>query len=145
MVFTDNMKKESRLYLVLMICCAIIMIVFPVSFYFVVPETPLWQIIIVAIWFFVLFLLFLYAFLYSIIYKVKVTSDVICYKSLFRKKTINIKNIISYKFLRYYKTGFYQYEIKYDTEEGIKIIKLSTKHQQDLIKLFGSFQIKEII
>ncbi len=69
MVFTDNMKKESRLYLILMVVCAIIMIVFPVSFYFVAPETPLWQIIIVAIWFFVLFLLCLYAFLYSIFKK----------------------------------------------------------------------------
>ena len=63
MVFTDNMKRESKLYLILMAVCAILMIVFPVSFYFVVPETPLWQIIIVAIWFFVLFLLCLYAFL----------------------------------------------------------------------------------
>lgn len=145
MVFTDNMKRESKLYLILMAVCAILMIVFPVSFYFVVPETPLWQIIIVAIWFFVLFLLCLYAFLYSIIYNVEATSDVICFKSLFGKKTINIKHIVSYKFLRYYKTGFYQYEIRYNTEEGIKIIKLSTKHQQDLITLFESYQIKEII
>ena len=121
------------------------MIAFPVSFNFVSPETPLWQIILVAVWFFILFLLSLYAFLYSIIYYVEVTSEIICYKTLFGKKIINLKNIISYKFLRSYKTGFYQYVIKYDTEEGKKNIKLSTKHYRDLIILFESLQIKEII
>ena len=143
MEFADNMKKESRFFLIWMVVCAIFMIVFPVYYYFVAPETPLWQIIIAAVWFFVLFLLCLYAFLYSIIYKVKVTSGIIYYKSLFGKKIIFIKNIISYRVLRCYKSAFYQYDIKYKTEEGIKSFKLSTRHQQDLIALFESFQIKE--
>ena len=143
MEFEDNMKKESRFFLIWMVACAIFMIVFPVLYYyFVTPETPLWQIIIAAVWFFVLFLLCLYAFLYSIIYKVKVTSDIIYYKSLFGKKIVSVKNIISYRFLRCYKSGFYQYDIKYKTEEGIKSFKLSTRHQQDLIALFESSQIK---
>ena len=143
MEFEDNMKKESRFFLIWMVVCAIFMIVFPVLYYyFVTPETPLWQIIIAAVWFFVLFLLCLYAFLYSIIYKVKVTSDIIYYKSLFGKKIVSVKNIISYRFLRCYKAGFYQYDIKYKTDEGIKSFKLSTKHQQDLIALLETFQIK---
>ena len=126
-----------------MIFCGCIAVLCPLVFYFKYANTEsvLMDTLKVAAIFAVFFLISLYMFLYALIYRVETYTDRIIYRSLFRKVEISINTIKTFKFIRYYKTGFYQYKICYANDKHIKI---STKHNigfTELLKGMGAEQI----
>ena len=145
MLFADDMKKESKMFGATMVLCAILAIFFPTYFTFIEGGYPLWQIVLAAVFFFILFAVSLYAFLYSTKYKVEGYADKIIFRSLFGRKTIAVADITEYEFLKNYTSGFYQYKITYNTADGSMHIKLSTRCPDIFTALLKNAQVKEIL
>ncbi|MCH5162497.1 MAG: hypothetical protein J1G38_03290 [Clostridiales bacterium] len=110
-ILCDNMKKESRIFLVPMILFFVLAALFPIVAIlkdFSVKALIIGELVIV-LW----ACLFLYGFLYTKKYNITITNEQIQLKTLFRTVLLNFSDIKEYSYKRYMKSVFYQFKILY--------------------------------
>lgn len=114
-ILTDDMKKESRIWLTPMILCFFLSIIYPILMKFVYQGSDVsdWELILLFLIFMLLALFSLFAYLYAIKYKVAVTADRMVLKTLFKNIQFNLADIKEYHYKRYMKSVFYQFTIYY--------------------------------
>lgn len=139
-VFIDDMKKERRLFIVLLVLTFILTISFLLIYcfepYFAMQDMDKQDIFKQLLFYFILFLLCLYGFLYETIYNLTVTKSKIYFKTLFRKREITIKNIKQFKYKRHIPSKFYVFKIIYSSAENKeKKLSIGTKHKDELLLL----------
>ena len=125
-ILSDNMKKESKPYLTLMILFFVLAALFPIVAIFEdssVKELIIGEVVIV-LW----ACLSLYGFLYGIKYNVTITKEKIQLKTLFRTVILNFSDIKEYKYKRYIKSVFYQFKILYLDKKVV----ISTRYYEEL-------------
>ena len=140
MLFEDEMKAESKMMRFPLILSLVLSIVFPVCFYYFTEGASVRDVVISAVFFFLCFLLSLYVFLYGLNYHLIVGTDKIILKTLFGKKDINIDSVNSFRFIRFYKSGFGQFVVRYGDRKSVKI---STKHVPEFVNLLKNAGAEE--
>ncbi len=137
-ILSDNWKKESKVWLEVMIFVGILAIAVPLAFYFKpISEDPLWDAIRTAIVFFMLFCLSLYGFLYSTIYLIKVTEEKITRKTLFGKYECYLNDIQEFTYKRYNKKSELYLFILTVHEKRIKIY---TRFYKEMEMILNSYR-----
>lgn len=136
----DGMKKEGKLFLIIMIVSIVLFLLTFVYAY--VNNKALQEKEVLSM--FCVFLLFaiigLYCWLYSITYKVYIDEEQILLKTLFRKVKIDICNIEGYSYKRYKKSKFYQF---YLSVNGKKVL-VNTRYKEDFENLLIENKIERI-
>ena len=124
-LISDDMKKESKVFLILLILGYAYTLSLIVSY----GNSNDW-----LKWYFYFFgmsSLMLYCWLYTIKYKIVVTSEKIHITTLFKTTTINVEELTNYNCKRYGKSVFYQFDLF--TKD--KHILITTRYKDELEKI----------
>lgn len=121
----DDMKKESKVFLVLFILGYAYTLSLIVS-YGNSTDWLKWY-----IYFFGMSSLMLYCWLYTVKYKMIVTNEEIQLTTLFKKTTIKVQEITHYNYNRYGKSNFYQFDL-FTKDQHILV---TTRYKDDFEKV----------
>lgn len=136
----DNMKKESKKFILLIIICYAFSIIMPIAI--ILTKNEFFQkldIILISLFCFMIGSILLYCWLYAIRYSVEVTEEKVILKTLFRKVDIDFKNITDYSNNRYKKSVFYQFRLF--TKD--KTVLVNIRYRNEFIEILKGKVIKE--
>lgn len=112
-LLSDDMKKESKIELVMMILLLVLAIVVLIGGIYL-WEYPIKKLILLVTTIVLFASLFLYGFLYARRYNLTVTKEEIRFKTLFRTVIIRLSDIKEYTYKRYSRmSAFYQFKLLY--------------------------------
>lgn len=131
-LISDNMKKESRKCIFLIILCWAFAIVIPIAF---ANENKHPE----SIFYFTLGLMGLYLFIYELTYKLIITNEKIILRVFFIKKELDMTDIINYTCKKYKKSLFYFFRLY--TKKKSLLVK--TRYKEEFIKILEGNNIKE--
>lgn len=137
-ILIDDMKKESKVWLIPMILFFLLSILCPISVKLVYQGNDFSDrdLIFATLIFILIASYFLYGYLYAIKYKVTVTTDKIILKTLFKNIQFNVSDIKNYYFKRYMKSVFYQFTIFYLDRK----VLINTRYYEELDKILNEVQ-----
>ena len=139
--FKNDMKRESRLVLVLTLLSSAELMYLLVNFFVNhKPEKGITGILFPLILFIILFIIFSFWFLYAVVYKVEVNSDTIKLRTLFKKRIVNINDVESYEIGKYRRSNYHQFKINTRTETFF----INIKDRDKLIKIFYKHNINKV-
>lgn len=108
-LIVDNMKKESRVYLVFTILSCVVSIALTIG-NIVVNDIHVETLLTLALWF-ALATFFLYGWLHTFFYEFKVTQEKIFAKTPFKKMEVCFAEIEKFSCSQYKKSVFYQFKL----------------------------------
>ena len=124
-LISDDMKKESKVFLVLFILGYAYTLSLIVS-YGNSADWLKWY-----IYFFGMSSLMLYCWLYTVKYKIIITNEEIQITTLFKKTTISIEELTHYNCKRYGKSVFYQFDLFIEDQHTL----VTTRYKDDFEKI----------
>lgn len=136
----DNMKKECKIFIFVMILGYVLSIVFPIAIYLTKNEKySIYDIVAIVVSFLGLGTIGLYGFLYGFNYKIEITEEKILLKTLFKKREIYLNKLDSFICKRYRKSMFHQFKL-FSKEKKYLIY---TRYKDELYKLLKQNNINE--
>lgn len=140
LLITDGMRKESKLFLIVMIFEAILAIVCPSVAYITNDgKYRSMDILLVCLLFVIFFLISLYGFLYSIKYKIEISKEKIVVSTLFRKFEVSVNKVIKYTCKRYGKSVFYQFRL-YTNKDSVLV---NTRYKDEFVKILELYKFSD--
>lgn len=110
MIFTDNLKKESKYWFSLSVISYFFMALAAVSF----GNNPKFEtkdVVLICVWCGMVGSLSLYGGLYYFVYRLKVTEDGVYLRTIFKKQYVQFGCITEYEYKRYNSSRFYLFTL----------------------------------
>lgn len=135
-IIVDDMKKESKKWLVMTIVFYILSIVWPLAarFMYQGDDVNISDLILGFLAFFLMGCIALYGYLYSKKYKVEITNHHLKIYTLFKKVKLTIDHINQYKVKKYGLGVFYQFDLTCDEKK----YRMYTKYVDELKRILDS-------
>lgn len=144
-IFQDDLKKATKRVGALTILFLLVSVSMLLVGLIPINNISLTDGLIASSVMFIFVLFFGFYYLYGKIYLLTVMEDKIVLKTLFKKRIINIADIRSFKFERYYKSGYYQFRIHYSVADKNSNVVLTLTHMQEFVELLRGHNIEEIM
>lgn len=142
-IFKDNMRKVSKIMLVFVLIFFALAAGFLID-YFVSDDVSLVPMIIKVSVFFIIACICTFYCIYAFMYTVIVTETEMIVQTISKKIVIVLNDILCFKFLEYFKTGYYQFKIVCKSELGKSHkISISNKHMAEFVNLLKNAGVEE--